>query len=135
MWESPSGGAAAAAGSTGALTGCPFARGSTAPVGALLPAAGAVAEGFEPLPPPARFAWCFDPVARDAPPPVVDVAVGIGLVVGVADPLDPSPTCPDDRLWRTGRATGRTGKASRLTATSAWPVTQTGVWSLEAEYV
>ena len=85
MWESPSGGGAAAAGSTGALTGCPFARGSTAPVGALLPAAGAVAEGFEPLPPPAPFAWCFDPVARDAPPPVVDVAVGIGLVVGAAE--------------------------------------------------
>ena len=45
---------------------------------------------------------------------MVDVAVGIGLVVGAAeeasDPLDPPPACPDDRLWRTGRATGRRGR-------------------------
>ncbi len=35
--------------------------------------------------------------------------------------------------FETARGTGLRGKAAPFTAISAWPVTQTGVWSLLAE--
>jgi hypothetical protein len=37
-------------------------------------------------------------------------------------------------VFATALDTGLSGKAAPFTAISAWPVTQTGVWSLVAEY-
>src|SRR3954451_11177986 len=74
----------------------------------------------------------------------VDVVWVLALCVSffrVADPTalapreapPPASGFPPDREFPACRKTGASGKALPFTASSAWPVTQTGVWSLEAE--
>jgi hypothetical protein len=62
-------------------------------------------------------------------------ASGEGLI-GCPESGGEAPPVPDelDRLLDFGSRAGEsTGKYSPATATSTWPVTQTGVWSLDFE--